>query len=535
MKQRLTLTLTRQWRRLFVAVLATVLTAAPFVGLGGTASAAACTLPNPNYGTASTNVSLPANATYRVWTRINVPDTANNTYLLEIDGNKCYTVGGGSYTANSWVWIAHQNGTTSSKIDVALTQGNHTVKLIGNKPNVKIDRLVFVSDLNCTPSGNGDNCNQPADTTAPVARITSPTANAGVSGTIPITVNATDASGVKKVEMFINSAALGTDTTTPYAFQWDTTKLPNGSHLLTVKAYDAAGNVGTDSFRVTVENGDKTAPSIPSDLAARATSYNAVTISWKASTDNIGVKGYTLFRDGVPIADTGNVTSYNDTGLSANTTYSYKILAFDANGNKSAVSGSVSVKTQNVADSVAPTMPTNLAATANGTSQIDIKWTPSTDNIGVTKYEIYRALDGDTDLVGTTTTTSFGDTNLRANTTYSYYVVAKDASNNESAPSATVSAKTNAAATVTKKRTIRGVITDQSSDRRIPYAAVTYNSNGKKHISQANSRGRYALQRLESGRYNLTFKAEKYYSKTTSVRLGDVHIVKDINLQKRKR
>ncbi|HSX29232.1 MAG TPA: Ig-like domain-containing protein [Candidatus Saccharimonadales bacterium] len=535
MNYRLLPAATRRLRSAIALLIISVLALAPFVLIQGKASAAACTAPSTDYGTATTSVSLPAAATYRVWTRINVPDTTNNTYLLEIDGNKCYTVGGGSIATNSWVWVAHQNGNTASTIDVALAQGSRSIKLIGNKPNVKIDRLVFTSDLSCTPTGNGDNCNVPSDTSAPAVRITAPAADASVSGTVNMTATATDTVGVAKVEFYVNSSLLGSDTSSPYGVSWDTTKVPNGTQLLTAKAYDAAGNVGVDSFNVSVENGDKQAPSVPSGLSATATAYNAVTVSWKASTDNTGVKGYTIFRDGLPLADLGNVTTYKDSGLMANTTYSYKVLAFDANGNKSAASNAVSVKTPQPPfnDTEKPTKPTGLTATAASQTQIDLTWVASTDNVGVTKYDIYRATNATDkgEVIGSSQTPSFGDTNLAANTTYTYYVIAKDAAGNSSDASDRATATTNPVPK--KKRTIRGVVRDQADNKRIGYASVTYTVDSTKHISQANSRGRYALQHLEPGRYNLTYRANKYYSKTLSVTLGDVTIVKDVTLQKR--
>ncbi|HSX31874.1 MAG TPA: Ig-like domain-containing protein, partial [Candidatus Saccharimonadales bacterium] len=452
-----------------IAVLViSVLAVAPFALMQGKASAAACAAPGTDYGTATTSANLPSAATYRVWTRINVPDTTNNTYLLEIDGNKCYTVGGGSIATNSWVWVSHQGGNTSSKIDVALAAGTRPVKLIGNKPNVKIDRLVFTSDLSCTPTGNGDNCNAPSDTSPPAVRITAPAAEASVSGNVNITATATDTVGVSKVELYINSSLLGTDTSSPYAFTWDSTKVPNGTQVLTAKAYDAAGNVGVDSFNVSVENGDKQAPSVPSGLTATATAYNAVTVSWKASTDNTGVKGYTVYRDGLPIADLGNVTSFKDAGLMANTTYAYKVLSFDANGNKSALTNAVNVKTPQPPfnDTEKPTKPTALVATKESQTQINLKWAASTDNVGVTKYDVYRSTgDGTGSVIGSSTSTSYGDTNLTADTEYTYYVVAKDAAGNSSEASDKATAKTDPVPK--KKLTIRGVIRDQETEKRV--------------------------------------------------------------------
>lgn len=481
------------------------------------------------------NTTVPSAATYRVWTRLMVPDSTNNTYLLEIDGNKCYTVGGGNIPANTWVWVAHQNGNTNTKIDVALAQGTRPLKLIGNKPNVKIDRLIFTSDLSCTPTGNGDNCNTPSDPTAPSTRITAPLANASVSGTITVSATATDSNGIAKVEMYVNSSLLSADTTSPYSFQWDTTKVPNGSQLLTAKAYDAGGNVGIDSFKVTVENGDKQAPSVPTGLTPTATAHNAVTLAWKASTDNIGVTGYTVFRDGLPIATLGKVTTFNETGLSANTNYAYKVLAFDAAGNKSAATNAVNIKTPMPPfnDTQAPTVPTNLEAIAISQTQIDLRWTASTDNVGVVSYEVYRSIGdkGKAERIDSSQTTSFGDTNLTANTIYTYHVVAKDAKGNVSQPSGNATATTKEVSK--KKRAIRGVIRDEASKRRLGYASVSYTANGSRHTSQANSRGRYVIQRLEPGRYNITYRAPHYYSKTISIKLGNVTIVKDVNLQKR--
>ncbi|TXK83813.1 discoidin domain-containing protein [Paenibacillus sp. N3.4] len=89
-------------------------------------------------------------------------------------------------------------------------------------------------------------------------------------------------------------------------------------------------------------------------------------------------------------------------------------------------------------DTQAPTAPTNLTATAVSSSQINLSWTASTDNVGVTSYEVYR---GGTK-VGTSTTTSYSDTGLTASTAYSYTVKAKDAAANVSASSNTANTTT---------------------------------------------------------------------------------------------
>lgn len=90
--------------------------------------------------------------------------------------------------------------------------------------------------------------------------------------------------------------------------------------------------------------GDKTAPTVPSGLTATAKSSSQVDLSWKASTDSVGVKGYKIYRGSTQVA-TVSSTSYSNTGLTASTTYQYSVAAYDAAGNTSSKSGSVSATT----------------------------------------------------------------------------------------------------------------------------------------------------------------------------------------------
>src|ERR1044072_2115768 len=119
---------------------------------------AACNPPATSYGTASYSVNVPTAGNYRVWSRIMAPDTANNSYLLEVDGASCYTVGNTVLEAGKWTWVDYQNATSSSKITVNLTSVQHSIKLIGSEPNVKIDRVLAATDTACVPVDTGDNC-----------------------------------------------------------------------------------------------------------------------------------------------------------------------------------------------------------------------------------------------------------------------------------------------------------------------------------------------------------------------------------------
>lgn len=92
---------------------------------------------------------------------------------------------------------------------------------------------------------------------------------------------------------------------------------------------------------------DTTSPSIPTGLSATAVSSTQINLSWTASTDNIGVTGYTIYKGGVQVA-TSPASTYSDTALSAATAYTYTISAYDAANNASAQSPSASATTQAV-------------------------------------------------------------------------------------------------------------------------------------------------------------------------------------------
>lgn len=173
---------------------------------------------------------------------------------------------------------------------------------------------------------------------------------------------------------------------------------------------------------------------MPANVTATPVSSSQINLSWLASTDNIAVVAYDVYRNGVLIASpTG--TTYNDTGLSNTSAYTYVVKARDAAGNTSGPSVPV---TSTTSDTQPPTAPTGLMAFPRSSGQIDLYWRPSIDNIGVTGYDVYRGGVK----VGSTTSVGFSDTGLTASTAYSYTVRAKDAAGNVSADSNTATATT---------------------------------------------------------------------------------------------
>ncbi len=186
---------------------------------------------------------------------------------------------------------------------------------------------------------------------------------------------------------------------------------------------------------------DKTPPSVPTGLAGGSGNPNTTAINWDASTDNVGVAGYYVSRNGARVGTTANLY-YQDSGLAENTTYTYAIEAFDLGGNVSAASLPLSVTTK---DNTPPSTPTNLAATASSCQLIKLSWSPSTDNVGIGGYLVFWGPSPAslTQLVRTpATVTAYTNYPLNCGTKYYYGVEAIDTEGNISAMSTVISITT---------------------------------------------------------------------------------------------
>ncbi|MFF3705428.1 discoidin domain-containing protein [Streptomyces phaeochromogenes] len=180
--------------------------------------------------------------------------------------------------------------------------------------------------------------------------------------------------------------------------------------------------------------GDTQAPSAPADLAYTEPATGQIKLTWKASDDNTGVTGYDVYANNELLTSVaGTVTTYTD-NRPANATVSYFVRARDAAGNVSGDSNTVTRRGEN-GDTQAPTVPANLALTEPAAGQIRLAWNASSDNTGVTGYEVYANNSLLTTVGGTVTT--YTD-NRSASATVSYFVRAKDAAGNVSGDSNTV-------------------------------------------------------------------------------------------------
>jgi chitodextrinase len=134
---------------------------------------------------------------------------------------------------------------------------------------------------------------------------------------------------------------------------------------------------------------DTQAPTAPSNLSSSNITTVSFTLSWAASTDNVGVIGYDVYQNGVKI-NLLNVTgtSFNVISLLPGTTYSYYVKAKDAAGNVSASSIPLDVTTS-LPDILPPTPPINLLSSIISQLTFTLNWGSSTDNVGVTGYNVY--------------------------------------------------------------------------------------------------------------------------------------------------
>ncbi|MGW1885452.1 discoidin domain-containing protein [Streptomyces sp. NPDC001970] len=180
--------------------------------------------------------------------------------------------------------------------------------------------------------------------------------------------------------------------------------------------------------------GDTEAPAAPGNLAYTEPATGQIRLTWDAATDNVAVTGYDIYADNeLRTSVAGNVTTYTDT-QPASATVSYYVRAKDAAGNQSTNSNSVT-RTGDTGDTQAPTTPANLTFTEPAAGQIRLAWGASTDNVGVTGYDIYANNSLRASVAGTVTTYTDSQPTTA---TVTYYVRAKDAAGNRSGDSNSV-------------------------------------------------------------------------------------------------
>ncbi|CAI6084088.1 fibronectin type III domain-containing protein [Cohnella sp. JJ-181] len=191
-------------------------------------------------------------------------------------------------------------------------------------------------------------------------------------------------------------------------------------------------DIAVKAVRQGSEAPDTSAPSAPTNVASPAKTDSTITLTWDASSDNIGVAEYRIYRNSAHVGTVNGSTVFTDTGLAPNTSYTYTVSARDSAGNASATSAPLAIST-NPLDTIPPSAPGGLSAISKSDKGVVLSWTASTDNVGVTAYDIVRGTQTIATVDGSKTT--FADSGLTPGTSYTYAVKAKDARGNVSAPS----------------------------------------------------------------------------------------------------
>lgn len=239
-------------------------------------------------------------------------------------------------------------------------------------------------------------------------------------------VNGTDFTDLTAAKGYEFNAAGGNAVT--LAFDAATTR--HVRVLISANSVQGAGQVSELEIYGPA-GGDTQPPTAPTGLAYTEPATGKIALTWNAATDNTGVTGYDVYaNDVLRTTVAGGATAYTDT-QSADATVTYYVRAKDAAGNQSPNSNSVT-RTGATGDTQAPTAPGSLTLTEPAAGQIRLAWQASTDNVGVTGYEVYANNVLRTTVAGGATT--YTDTQP-ADATVTYVVRAKDAAGNRSGDS----------------------------------------------------------------------------------------------------
>jgi len=237
-----------------------------------------------------------------------------------------------------------------------------------------------------------------------------------------------------------NLAFPGTGAWTTWQTVTITAPLNAGANKVKATATTANGGPNLDKLTAGVGGGNDTeAPTAPTNARSTGATCESIALAWNASTDNVGVTEYQVVSNGNIVGRTPN-TTFSVLELTPNTSYTFAVTATDAAGNRSPASNAVTATTgASCDDPQPPTPPGNLRSTGATTTSISLAWNASTDNVGVVGYELNRG--GTWTQIGNITT--YTDTGLTPDTSYTYSVRAYDAAGLRSQPSNQITARTN--------------------------------------------------------------------------------------------
>ncbi|HEY4161066.1 MAG TPA: Ig-like domain-containing protein, partial [Candidatus Saccharimonadales bacterium] len=455
---------------------------------------------------------------------------------------------------SSWNGTEATSGTASTGALSATT--SFTLTCTGTGGTASQTATVTVTP----PDGGGGGTNPTAPTISLGVQD-----GATVSGTTDVTV--TPSNDVTQVVYSVDGAAVNTTTTAPFSYNWDTTQVNDGVHSLSATASNAAGGTATASVSVAVQNGaggtgtgtgggndgggssdtgtggggsdtggssdqgggdsgssgggggfgDSFGLDAPTNVSASLGALDTtslsypVTVTW-STTD--GATGYDIVLDGATIdeVDSGDTTSYDYMLPADGSTHTFQIVAFDDFGDVSDLSDGATVDASLTGNGsgATVTVPSGLKAVPSGKAQqVNLSWTD--DDPSVKSYVVYRgdgSNPGSYTKVGTSKTITYGDTTVKAGSTYSYYVVAVNAGGDQSDQSSSANATVStsqASGGGGDGGTVVGIIRASDGHKPIIGAQVMFALSGKTYVFTTDGDGMYVIPDMGSGPYTISF------------------------------
>jgi peptidoglycan/xylan/chitin deacetylase (PgdA/CDA1 family) len=355
------------------------------------------------------------------------PTVVGHTYLVQGWYKTNGMVRMVAYSRNSlggWTWFAQ--GPTLASSAASYTHAAWTT------PAMPAGSTAVSVGFSLSSVGflQGDNMSlSDSDQTPPAVAITSPADNAAVRGTLTLTADASDASGIDHVQFLVNGVAVCTTSVAPYSCTYDTTIAPDSVIAVTAKAVDTAGNEGLSAGNnYTVSNSvplDTTAPTVSLTSPADGASVSGTIGLTADAADNDKVIQVLFYVNGIQVGATNTApfqTSWDSTTI-PDGSVNVVAKAMDASGNQTSSTPLTVTVNNNAQDSTPPTTTTSCNGLACSTSwykkAVSLTLAATDPSPGSGVANIVYTTDG-TDPTGSNGTVYTGAFTLAATTTVKY-------------------------------------------------------------------------------------------------------------------
>jgi hypothetical protein len=243
------------------------------------------------------------------------------------------------------------------------------------------------------------------DREAPDTRLTSPADGATISRTIRVEASAFDSVGVNRVELYLDDAVrIGTSSFPPYTFDWNSATVPDGPHMLTARASDWSGNIGTATIAITLQNLDTTPPAAVLTAPVSGATLSGPAPLQASASDDLAVVRVEFYLDGATLIGSATTAPYGvtwDSTSAADGAHTISCRAYDGAGHTAdSAPAAVTIHTDVTPPTTSITSPA-AGSSVTGTVQLAAS---ASDDLGVVRVEFY--LDGTT-RIGTAQTPPF--------------------------------------------------------------------------------------------------------------------------------